>query len=167
MQKLLLYYNLIYKKFLKDKRANLFGLFVFICIGNSFASSSVAYDKQWLKLLRYNKTFFGYTSEVDNPQYLFASDGKENPESELEQTIVQFNQSISQYKDINKHPVCMFPGRYIYLKKKNALSLNFNLDLCSEYKNFKKKYNVILFQSSFHHFISISLLRLLVILYSN
>jgi hypothetical protein len=122
---------------IKKVKVNLFGLLLFILPSTLFAAQQ--FDEQWLKLLRYNKSIFGYESEVDYPKYFLAKDGKENPTSELKATIKAFHSKITS--DINNHPVCTFPGRYKYLYKKNKVP-KFNLNLCTDFQYFRKKLNL-------------------------
>lgn len=127
---------------LENGKASLIGLSVFLfTILSSFAASEVevAFDKKWLNLIRYKKNIFGYKSEVDNKEYFFAKDGKTHPKSELLKTIENFNLSIKNFKDINEHPICKFPGRYLYLKSKNVKINKFNLEECSEFVKYRNK----------------------------
>lgn len=106
---------------------------LFLSTLNSFAHTL---DPQWLKLMRYNKNLFGYKSEVDHSNYFLSKDGKTNPYSELAASIEAFN-SI-ETGDINKHPVCLFPGRYLYLYKKKKVK-KFDLEKCSDFQYYRKK----------------------------
>lgn len=131
----------------------LYGLSVLMFSFSAFANPVLATDKQWLKLLRYNKTLFGYKSEVDYSGYFFSKDGKTKPLEELNATILNFNKNSSEYKDINKHPICMFPGRYLYLQRKIKGFKQFDLKNCEEYQKFKTKIklnSVSLIFSSFY-----------------
>lgn len=141
MQKLQHYFNfLIFKKY--TWKANLIGLLVFLISLSTFAESKLHHSDQWLRLLRYNKTMFGFESEVDNDHYFFSKDGKTSPKNELTSTIIAFNKSKSEFKDINQHPICLLPGRYTFLKRHKANIQDFNLDDCIEYSKYKNKLNL-------------------------
>lgn len=101
-----------------------------------------AFDPAWLKLMRYEKTMFGYESEVDSKNYFFAQNGKHSPESELKASIVALSSPLDSVEDVNKHPRCQFPGRFLYLKKKNLISLNADFSMCEEYKTYQKKIDI-------------------------
>ena len=94
---------------------------------------------QWLKLMRYNKTIFGYKSEVDYPKYFLAKDGQSNPQSEMNASIEKFATPFSQYKDINQHPACLMPGRYLYLDRIGKIKKKIDINKCKDFKVFKEK----------------------------
>jgi hypothetical protein len=108
---------------------------------------------QWLKLLRYNKTYTGHESEVDYPGYFFAKNGKSDPQAELEASIENFSKATTAFKDINKHPACLFPGRYLYLERIGKIKKKFNLNQCKDFRTFKDKLELksasIIFSSYF------------------
>lgn len=118
-------------------KANFIGLFLLCFTFSSF--SQVELPQQWLKLMRYNKTLFGYESEVDYPKYFLAENGKNDPVSEMQASVKAFARPFSDFKDVNKHPVCLFPGRYIYLLKLGKVEKAVNIDECVDFKVFKKK----------------------------
>jgi Domain of unknown function (DUF4105) len=74
-------------------------------------------DIQWHNLLHYEQQTWpnsNYESEVDDPRFFNAKDGKVNPESELLETIVSFYTG----SDIdNQHPQCRFVARFNWLQK--------------------------------------------------
>lgn len=96
-------------------------------------------DSQWLKLMRYNKSLFGYKSEVDTPGYFLSPDGKSDPKAELRATLSKFQEDLALYEDPNLHPVCLFPGRYIFLKRNGKIKTDFDLSNCPEYSKFANK----------------------------
>jgi hypothetical protein len=95
--------------------------------------------QQWLKLMRYNKSLFGYTSEVDHPSYFLATNGKTDPVAEMAASIEAFKKPLSKFKNPNKHPICLFPGRYLYLKRLGKIKSEFNHSICTDFSTFKKK----------------------------
>ncbi len=138
-KKFQLYFNLKALYFSLVGGAILFGLFFFGSPVFAQTSNPVYLSQQWLKLIRYNKTSSGYESEVDHDGYFFSKNGKESPQDEYLATIENFNKNSSLYKDINKHPVCTFPGRYIFLKRMNVKLNPFDLNRCSDFNKFKDK----------------------------
>ena len=48
-------------------------------------------ERYWHLLMHYNKNFIsGYTSEQDDPGFFLASNGKTDPQAELNATLAQF-----------------------------------------------------------------------------
>jgi hypothetical protein len=135
MLKLLQSYSFYFKNEKISKGAFILGLFVFLVSSKTFAQKSL--DPAWLKLMRYNKTLFGYESEVDSKNYFFSKDGKNSPRLELNASLEAMLTKHS--KDINKHPICQFPGRYLYLKREGLIERNFDLKQCTEYQTYLKK----------------------------
>lgn len=118
-------------------------LFYFFLSSQSYAADHL--DKQWLKLLRYRKTYLGnYVSEVDTKTYFTSENGQADPEGELKASIVFLEKKENR---------CTFPGRYLYLYKKGLLKNKESFDHCPEYKKFLKKINIdsvsIIFSSYF------------------
>jgi len=123
--------------------ANKLGLlFILSFISHLSLAQTIEVDKTWLRLLRYNKNYFGLKSEVDNKEYFLSSNGKTDPVSELNETIIQFKRPLNEFKNINLHPVCKFPGRFFYLKNHRKIDLNFDLSNCSEFQSFKNKLEI-------------------------
>lgn len=80
---------------------------------------NLASEKQWSILLHYQKTFFGgYTSEAFDRRFFNATDGRYNPEAELEATIRKFFTDPAKLKEGEEHPRCLFPARLEWLKKR-------------------------------------------------
>lgn len=76
-------------------------------------------DPYWHTLVHYKKNFTGgYTSLMDDPNFFFAADGKNNPEAELESTIRGFFNPVIEGK---MHPSAKFAARYAWLKEKLAI----------------------------------------------
>ena len=71
----------------------------------------------------------------------------------MQKSIEKFLLPITQYKDTNKHPICLFPGRYLYLKRIGKINQSFNLNNCSDFQTFKSKLELksvsIIFSSYF------------------
>lgn len=107
--------------------------------------------KKWQKLIRYEKTLFGYESLVRSKEYFLAEDGMTSPLHELEKTIESFESK--KIKNMNEHPKCLFPARFILLKKNNLVSSRLNLLDCPAYQSYIKKIDIasvsIIFSSYF------------------
>lgn len=71
-------------------------------------------DRYWHILMHYGKTPFGVKSQVDDPLFFLAPDGKTNPQSELEATISILFQEDDKAAEPN---VCRFYGRFMWLKQ--------------------------------------------------
>lgn len=85
---------------------------------------SVAESKYWRRLIHYRPSFpFGaLKSQVDGPEFFFASDGKTNPLAELKATINAFERDVRVGR-LKQHPQCSFPERYRYLKQELKLEI--------------------------------------------
>ncbi len=79
------------------------------------ASLRLHEEREWLVLVHYQKTLFGYKSLIDDPKFFLAPDGRKNPESELEATIRGI---FSTDLPADAHPRCRFAARYAWLKAK-------------------------------------------------
>lgn len=91
---------------------------------------------EWLALVHYRPLLTGgYKSTIDSEAFFLSSDGKINPESELKETI-----SLFENPDPNlTAKKCLFPARYIYLKKNNQIVSSF--PDCVTYEQFKADLN--------------------------
>jgi len=142
MQKLTLFYNYLDIRNVKFGEAYSLGLSLFLLFFISTNVKADSSDPGWLKLMRYEKTLFGYESEVDTENYFFADNGKYSPKAELKASIVALSKPISTAKDPNKHPRCQFPGRFLYLKNKNLTNMDADFSMCSEYQTYIKKTDI-------------------------
>ena len=69
----------------------------------------------WKGLLQYQVDWTGREqSEVDGQDFFFSGSGKEDPESELRQTLAGFFQPVPEDGDL--HAQCRFPARLKYLR---------------------------------------------------
>ncbi len=71
---------------------------------------------KWLRLGHYRKKISGYKSEVDEPAFFLAPDGKTNPQGELEATLKLFGRAPDLAKTISDR-VCRYPARFEWLKQ--------------------------------------------------
>ncbi len=79
----------------------------------------------WLALGHYQHNI----STIDSPEFFLAPNGKTNPQAELDATIALFEGS-----DVQRQ--CLFPARYLWLKKQNLIRKPF--PHCAEYEQFQK-----------------------------
>lgn len=91
----------------------------------------------------------GWSSRMESKNFFFSKEGKSDPDKELKATIKAFEKGY--FKNPNKHPLCRFPARRIFLEKK--LNLKFKQMYCSEYEKWKRGINptgmVLVFASSY------------------
>ena len=93
------------------------------------AAENPAYSPEWLALGHYRpQGSRQYESTIDSDNFFLAPDGKINPESELAATRALFDS-----KDEKR---CLFPGRYLYLKKYSLTTADF--PKCKEFEQFQK-----------------------------
>lgn len=89
----------------------------------------------WLALGHYQTTLFGqYESTIDSSSFFLAPDGKTNPLAEIKASIDLFNTVTVDVKQ-----KCLFPARYIFLKKQRLVDEPF--PECLDYNQFKKDLN--------------------------
>ena len=76
----------------------------------------LAEQREWHILLHYQPSGDGYISEVDDPNFFNAYNGKTEPQAELEATLKAFFTPNFQQNRQNQHPQCAFIARYHWLK---------------------------------------------------
>lgn len=78
----------------------------------------LADDREWHLLLHYRPRLFGgYRSEQDDPGFFLSSQGKTNPQAELDATLAQF--FSSKLVGRSQQPAqCAFVARYHWLRQK-------------------------------------------------
>ncbi|MCK5569611.1 MAG: DUF4105 domain-containing protein, partial [Spirochaetes bacterium] len=70
-------------------------------------------ERYWHVLLHYKKELLGTKSLIDDSKFFLSSNGKKDPEAELEATIRGFFRTFLAEED---HPLCRYPARYEWLK---------------------------------------------------
>lgn len=75
----------------------------------------LADHREWQILLHYQPEGNGYVSEVDDPKFFNAPNGKTNPSAELAATLRAF--FAPKQKSDKQHPQCKFIARYEWLKQ--------------------------------------------------
>ncbi len=103
---------------------------------NKAIKTSLWEDAEWLNLIHYNIEFNRYVSQADDDNFFYATDGKENPETELIETLKNL---YIQTDDQNQQTQCRFIARTEWLSNK----LNINKEqlpkvLCSEYLEWRQ-----------------------------
>jgi hypothetical protein len=78
---------------------------------------NLAQDAQWLALVHYEHRLFGpgVVSLIDNPAFFAATDGKTEPQAELDATLAAFFEGADE-ADPDRHPQCTWIARYRWLK---------------------------------------------------
>jgi hypothetical protein len=76
----------------------------------------LAEQREWHILLHYQPSGDGYVSEVDDPNFFNAYNGKTEPQAELEATLKAFFAPNFQQNEQRQHPQCAFIARYHWLK---------------------------------------------------
>ncbi len=104
-------------------------------------ASDIQLAKQpaWLNLLHYKSTLFGdYKSQVDDPDFFLAENGRLDAKAELEADLRGFFSHKT-----SAHPRCMFPARFYWLNKQ----LNFNEKLplieCQPFIEWQQQINAV------------------------
>ncbi|MBO9665394.1 MAG: DUF4105 domain-containing protein [Bdellovibrio sp.] len=85
---------------------------------NLVEQKHLAEDRQWQKLLHFEKSNFGkFESQIDSEDFFFSPHGKTNYHEELRATVKAFFED-PQVSDSFAKAQCRFPARYRWLKKK-------------------------------------------------
>ncbi len=99
-------------------------------------------DLTWRKLLHFEPTTFsGLESQVDGDDFFFSPLGKKDRRAELEATIDAFFSVELQNEDKDEKtiPLCRFPARASWLKKKvGARKVDWPVQACPRFEKFKK-----------------------------
>ena len=103
-------------------------------------SEQVWEQLEWMNLIHYqteSSLSEDLVSQVDDPLFFNAKDGKTNPEAELKQTLILL--FTDDEEDNNKHAQCRFVARLNWLKD----TLNIDTSrlpevTCAEYKEWRK-----------------------------
>ena len=74
-------------------------------------------ERYWLLLLHYLPNEEGSGSEADGKGFFFSDKGKYDPRAELHADLRAFFEPPQNYSK-NKHPQCLFPARFRWLKQK-------------------------------------------------
>lgn len=103
---------------------------------NKAIKTSLWEDTEWLNLIHYNIEFNRYVSQADDDNFFYAADGKENPETELIETLKNL---YIQTDNQNQQTQCRFIARTEWLSNK----LDINKEqlpkvLCSEYLEWRQ-----------------------------
>jgi len=115
----------MYLKYLRCLIASF--LFFIFASSDTWATSNFAYSDEWLAIGHYQSKWNGYESTIDTDNFFLSENGKVNPKSELDATIALFQSDNDKIK-------CLFPARYILLRKFNLVKIKF--PKCEEYDKF-------------------------------
>lgn len=97
---------------------------------------------QWLSLGHYRKKISGYKSEVDEPAFFLAADGKRNPEAELEATLRLFT-GIGNLSEGARKRICRYPARLKWLRTQlDPAGTLLAAPHCPEMDDWKSKLNI-------------------------
>ncbi|MCO6412833.1 MAG: DUF4105 domain-containing protein [Thiogranum sp.] len=80
----------------------------------------------------------GYTSEIDDPAFFLAADGKGNPAAELQATL---DAMLSPLPEGDRHAQCRFPARYQWLREQLDLDRLVAARDCPEYGTWRTTIN--------------------------
>ncbi len=125
--------------------SRLFSLLVLICllISSGAFAHEIETETVWARLLHFEYSFIrqDYVPAVFNSEF-YLSQKLPTPKDELQLSIQQFAQPLSENSDIETHPICRFPARALFLKKYYGLQLPFELKQCPSFWQFKSKIDV-------------------------
>ncbi len=101
---------------------------LFFCL--KAQGADFALSEKWLALVHYQKDMFGcYEATIGSQEFYLSKEGRHNPQAELEATIDLFEKGQDEKK-------CLFPARYLLLKKEGLVSADF--PKCAEFEQFKE-----------------------------
>ncbi len=91
---------------------------------------------EWLNLLHYEHGLNGYSSQVNDSKFFYSTQGKTNPQAELDETLKAFFKIRS---DDNQQAQCRFVARLNWLKKQLSINMKALPKVnCSDYKEWRK-----------------------------
>ena len=103
----------------------------------------LADQAEWHRLLHYRHTLIGWKSQAVGENFFVATDGKTNPDAELEATIRGFFSAEKRKLDGKHQPQetvkCQFPARYEWLDRELQLSANVPKQECKEWDEFRER----------------------------
>lgn len=102
-----------------------FVFFSLFLVATEAWAADFAQSAAWLAIGHYQNG----ESSIDSPNFFLSKDGKKDPAAELEATIKLFAGEDDEKK-------CLFPSRYLLLKKAGLVKSEF--PQCEEYEQFKK-----------------------------
>lgn len=91
----------------------------------------MANERYWKLLLHMNNS----TSEIDDPRFFFAQNGKENAEAELNATLDAF---FNETRFDDNASACLFPARFAWLQEKLGFTETPQVN-CQEYEDTLEK----------------------------
>lgn len=95
----------------------------------------------WHVLLHYKSTWFGWESEVDDPRFFLAADGKSDPEAELVSTLTAFFSPFSTDPEF-EHPQCRFRARFFWLNEQLGFkSKQMSTPICEKFDRWQQRIN--------------------------
>lgn len=116
----------------KVPRMKFLGTFFFVTFFIFNAQAKLSETRGWQKLLHIERGALGIkSSQVSDTLFFLANQKNWSAESELQATLIAFNEPLSKYEktiehplqkniqivDHSQHPICRFPARYSFLKK--------------------------------------------------
>ncbi len=106
---------------------------LFLCNLQSVAAKeNFAESPSWLAVAHYQKSGKGYVSTIDSDPFFLSSEGKRNPQAELDATVALFKSGDDKIK-------CLFPARYKLLEREGIIKDDF--PYCEEWEQFYKDLN--------------------------
>jgi hypothetical protein len=110
-------------------------------VNSSELNPEWASSPTWIALLSYQQTLFnqGYTSQADSTAFFLASNGKNDPHSEL---LATFDGLFQNSNLGDEHPRCRFPARYHWLIEKLSTSIKIPAaPKCGAFNTFRETLN--------------------------
>jgi hypothetical protein len=114
----------------------------------------LADTEEWHRLGHWRRrTFGGYLSEADGPDFFLAPNGKEDPAAELAATLRGFFGADTADARV-MHPICRFPARLFYLASTLSLDLGLlppqDCQKLDEYLNKLRPHSIRMIFSSYY-----------------
>jgi len=99
----------------------------------------LAEKKAWLNLLHYKSTLLGARkSQVDDEDFFFSEQGKQDAQAELEASLRGF----FNYKT-SAHSRCLFPARFHWLNTQLNFAENLRLMNCEKFNSWKQQFQAV------------------------
>jgi hypothetical protein len=95
--------------------------------------NDIAQQSEWRALLHFYAD--QKHSLADDERFFLSPGGSHSPRAELDATLAAFYQTTTNLDDINQHPLCRFPARWLYLSEQLQLPAPpLTLTDCPEYQ---------------------------------
>jgi len=107
---------------------------------NQITETQLWKKTEWKNLLHYEIDGQDYKSHVIDKRFFFSKDGKNNPETELIETLSAMFLPAESAATLDEHPQCRFPARFNWLKTSLKINTTLLPDVaCPSYEKWRNE----------------------------